>query len=320
MFDIVIQPFVAKFDGTNILLACLAGHLTIFAFGYPYIYRAISNLSNISVILTERLKNNKLRKYYSKFIIVIFTSNLVSLLFPNIGMISILSCAFLFSHIWYVMTLYQIIENVAINPFEIVVNKNIHDANAVIKVPNEIEKDIELVIDLICYSEKNCFTEPDIAKYFTWLIDVTFLKLKNYNIDKFDHLFCVMPEDSEILFSTLSKIRWLNQWAVNEKKLMTLGLINNFYSWILEYGMSPTKNFNDEAYPILKNVRNTQNLYEEYENAKDNKAKYSIQKQYNFIKRIQNEILEEIKYVIFYRINNQFIASGEIYDLVQLLY
>ena len=81
MFDIIIHPPISGFDGTNILLACLAGHLTIFAFGYPYIYRAISNLSNISTILTQRVKNNKWRKYYSIFIIAIFILNLVALLF-----------------------------------------------------------------------------------------------------------------------------------------------------------------------------------------------------------------------------------------------
>ena len=37
MFDIIIDPPISGFDGTNILLACLAGHLTIFAFGYTQI-------------------------------------------------------------------------------------------------------------------------------------------------------------------------------------------------------------------------------------------------------------------------------------------
>ena len=87
MFDIIIHPPISGFDGTNILLACLAGHLTIFAFGYPYIYRAISNLSNISTILTQRVKNNKWRKYYSIFIIVIFILNLVALLFLKIQLL-----------------------------------------------------------------------------------------------------------------------------------------------------------------------------------------------------------------------------------------
>ena len=94
MLDFIIYSPVSGFDGTNILLACLAGHLTIFAFGYPYIYRAISNLSNISTILTQRVKNNKWRKYYSIFIIAIFILNLVALLFYNIKIISTFSCSY----------------------------------------------------------------------------------------------------------------------------------------------------------------------------------------------------------------------------------
>ena len=53
MFDIIFQT-TKSCDGTNILLSCFAGNLTIFAFGFPYIYRAISNLSRISIILTTR--------------------------------------------------------------------------------------------------------------------------------------------------------------------------------------------------------------------------------------------------------------------------
>lgn len=159
MFDVIIHPPISGFDGTNILLACLAGHLTIFAFGYPYVYRSVNNLSNISVILTQRVKNNKWRKFYSIFIITIFISNLIVLFFSNIKIISALSCGFLFLHILYVMNLYQIIENVTIDPFETVVNNNIHDVDSTIQVQSELENDSILVIELICYATKNTINE-----------------------------------------------------------------------------------------------------------------------------------------------------------------
>ena len=108
MFDIIIQPQVTEFNGSNILLACLAGHLTIFAFGYPYIYRAINNLSNISSILTDRIKNNCWRKLYSYFIIATFILNLSLLFMAQIKGCSIFSCITLLLHIFYIMYLYKI--------------------------------------------------------------------------------------------------------------------------------------------------------------------------------------------------------------------
>ena len=182
MFDIIIHPPISGFDDTNILLACLAGHLTIFAFGYPYVYRSVNNLSNISTILTHRVKNNKWRKYYSIFIIVIFILNLVALLFSNKEIISTLSCVLLFIHIWYVMILYQIIENITIEPFEVVINKNINGKNSEIKVPSELENDSILVIELIYYATKNTINDDVLKKYFIWLIDATFHLFNEYDI------------------------------------------------------------------------------------------------------------------------------------------
>ena len=210
MFDIIIHPPISGFDGTNILLACLAGHLTIFAFGYPYIYRAITNLSNISTILTNRIKNNSWRKYYSRFIIVAFVINLFSLLLPNIVVISIFSSIILFLHIVYVMHLYKIIENGISNPFELIINKDIHESNSQFKSIAELENDITLVIDLICYFEKNTFSEADELNYFIWLINATILKFKNFNTSNYDSLVGLNPNDYKTLFSTLHKVQWLN--------------------------------------------------------------------------------------------------------------
>ncbi|MBO5435242.1 hypothetical protein J6A31_05415, partial [bacterium] len=284
MLDIVIQPSIVEFDGTNILLACLAGHLTIFAFGYPYIYRAISNLSNISNILTERIKNNIWRNLYSKFIVCSFVINLFSLLKPNSEIISIILCVFLFLHIIYVMKLYKIIENVAIKPFEIVINKNINETNFKITKPKELENDIILVIDLICYTEKNSFNEPNLHEYFSWLINISFFNFKKYDLANFDYFLGVLPQDQKILYFTLFKLQWLNQWAVNEKKITTLDYIDNAYSWLLEYGMDHPKGFNDKAYPILKTVKNIEELKKEYIEISDNTRRATIQKHCDLVK------------------------------------
>lgn len=320
MFDIIIHPSISEFDGTNILLACLAGHLTIFAFGYPYIYGAISNLSNISTILTQRVKNNKWRKYYSKFIIAIFILNLIALLFSNREITSALSCVFLFIHICYVMILYQIIENIIIDPFEVVINKNINEENSEIKVPSELENDGILVVELICHATQNTINYDVLKKYFTWLIDATFHLFNEYDIKRFDSLFGIKPKDQETVYSTLLKIQWLNQWAVNEKKSSILDWINNFYTWVLLYGINPPKNFNNEAHPILLAIENTKILDENYIKTTDKLIKNKIYKQYNFIKRIQNNILESYKYSLLYRIENHFLSYNEMSDFVDILY
>lgn len=320
MLDIVIQSSAVEFDGTNILLACLAGHLTIFAFGYPYIYRAISNLSNISNILTERIKSNIWRTLYSKFVIFSFVINLFSLLKVDLEIISIISCVFLLIHIIYVMNIYKIIENVVIKPFEIVINKNINESNWKIENPKELENDIILVIDLICYAEKNSFNEPNLHKYFAWLINITFFKLKKYDITKFDYFLGILPKEHEELYSTLFKIQWLNQWAVREKKSTTLNYIDNAYSWLCEFGSTHPKGFNDKAYPILKTIKNFYELKEEYSKISNNTEKSNIEKQCKFLKCIQSEILEQRKQISLYRINNKFLSSNEIYYFVELLY
>lgn len=320
MFDIIIHPLISGFDGINILLACLAGHLTIFAFGYPYVYRSVNNLSNISTILTQRVKNNKWRKNYSIFIIVIFILNLIVLSFSNIEIISILSCILLLFHIFYVMILYQIIENVTIDPFKIVINKNINGKNSEIEVPSELENDSILVIELICHATKNTINDDVLKKYFTWLIDATFHIFKKYNINKFSSLLGIMPKDQETVCLTLSKIEWLNQWAVNEKKYPILDWINNFYTWVLLYGINPPKHFNNEAHPILLTIENTKILDENYNKTTDKLIKNQIYKQYNFIKRIQNNILESYKYSLLYRIDNHFLSYNEMSDFVDVLY
>lgn len=320
MFDVIIHPPISGFDGTNILLACLAGHLTIFAFGYPYVYRSVNNLSNISAILTQRVKNNKWRKFYSIFIITIFISNLIVLFFSNIKIISALSCGFLFLHILYVMNLYQIIENVTIDPFETVVNNNIHDVDSTIQVPFELENDSILVIELICYATKNTINEDVLKKYFTWLIDATFHIFNEYDIKNFNNLLGILPKEQETVFSTLLKIQWLNQWAVSEKQSSILDWINNFYAWVLLYGINPPKNFNNEAHPILSEIENTKILDANYDKTTDNLIKNKIYKQYNFIKRIQNNILESYKYSLLYRIDNHFLSYNEMFDFIDVLY
>lgn len=320
MFDIVIQPQVTEFNGSNILLACLAGHLTIFAFGYPYIYRAINNLSNISSILTDRIKNNCWRKLYSYFIITTFILNLSLLFMAQIKGCSIFSCITLLLHIFYIMYLYKIIENVSIDPFESVINKNIHEQDSKIDFAKDFENDVSLIIDLICYATKNTFSEPNLKKYFTWLVDASFHSYKNYNIKKFDSLLGIMPEDQEIMFLVLTKIQWLNQWATNEKKTIILEWINNYYDLLLWYGIQLPDKSNIEAHPLLNSIENNNILDENYEKATDNIIKIQIQNKYNLIKRIQEHTLNVIKYSLLYRIEEGFTSYNEMFYFKEWLY
>lgn len=116
------------------------------------------------------------------------------------------------------MNIYQIIENSILNPFAEIENNNISELDIKLKNKIELENDIVLVTDLICYYEKNSFNEPDLNKYFSWLIDITFLKFKEYNISNFDCFWGILPKEQDLLYSTLYKVYWLNRWAVNEKK------------------------------------------------------------------------------------------------------
>ena len=320
MFDIIIHPPISGFDGTNILLACLAGHLTIFAFGYPYIYRAISNLSNISTILTQRVKNNKWRKYYSKFIIVIFILNLVALLFSNIEIISTLSCVFLLFHILYVTILYQIIENVTIEPFKTVINKNTHNVDFTIQVPSELENDITLIIDLICYFEKSTYSQTDESNYFIWLINATIFKLKNFDTSKYDPFIGLKPDNYKTLFSGLYKVQWLNQWAVDQKKTSLLYYIEEFYLMLLEYGVPHSKNIDYSKFPILNTIDTIDKLNTQYSKTNNIDTKTLIQNKYDFIKYVQKKVLEYFEQVYRYRIINHCTMPYDMGNFIELLY
>lgn len=320
MFDIIFQATSRPFDGTNIILSSLAGNLTIFAFGFPYIYRAINNLSKISNILTGRIKNKRWRIFYPWFLIVVFILNAVCLIWHTYKVFSIISIIFLLIHIVYVMNIYQIIENSILNPFAEIENNNISELDIKLKNKIELENDIVLVTDLICYYEKNSFNEPDLNKYFSWLIDITFLKFKEYNISNFDCFWGILPKEQDLLYSTLYKVYWLNRWAVNEKKIVSLDYIDNFYSWILEYGLVHPNDFNDKMHTILKSINSIDDLKKDYFDASDDIAKDRIKKHCDFIERIQSDVLEQKKQTSLYRINNKFISNSEIYYFVELLY
>lgn len=305
MLDIVFQTAPEQIDNTSILLMCFAGNITIFAFGYPYIFRAINNLSIISSVLCNRVKNNRFIKFYSCFLIIVFILNAISLFFTKSINWSISLVIFLLIHICYVMSLYYFIENKLITPFNAIINKNIHEDNSKFKNLNELKNDIILVFDIINYLEKHSVKESEIIEYITWLIDVTILKFKNYNINKFDDFFGVESKEYENLFFVLLKIQWLNQWAVNEKNLDTLAYINYFYSWILWYGITHPNDFNNTSFPLLQSIK-----INEYDNYK----------RQNVIKYIQSNILDFIKQSIVYRINNTFLSTNENYYLITLLY
>jgi len=289
MFDIVINALPKSIDSTNVLLTCLAGNLTIFAFGYPYIYRAINNLANISSILTNRVRGNIYFKFYPIYIIFLFILNAISLLWFDSIVWGVSSVILLLGHIFYIMALYHYIETKTLEPFKLVINKEINEHGLIIKKDKELENDINLVLDLICYAEKITINEPDLYKYFDWLTNVTFFNFKTFDNEKFDFLFGIKQKYYNGVFCTLYKTQWLNQWAVDYKKRTTLYYIANFYQKILEYSSV--------------DVNKT-------DNTKQNEIK----------KVIQNTTLEYLKQVILYRINHDFVLDNEMEYFVNLFY
>ena len=61
-------------------------------------------------------------------------------------------------------------------------------------------------------------------------------------------------------------------------------------------------------------------LKKEYIEISDNTRRATIKKHCDMVKRIQNKLLEQIEQISLYRINNNFISSGEINFFVELLY
>lgn len=289
MFDVVITNIPRTIDTTSVLLTCLAGNLTIFAFGYPYIYRAINNLTNISSILSNRGKNNRYLKYYPIYITVVFILNIVSLVWFYSIIWCTCSLILLLVHIFYIMGLYHYIETKTLEPFNLVNNKNVPNQGLTIKNNKEFENDINLVLDLICYAEKITINEPDLNKYFEWLKDVTLLNFKSFDDEKFDFLFGIKRQDYNSIFCTLYKIQWLNQWAVDNKKTTTLYYISNFFEEILK----------NKA--IITNKTNNTNWN-------------------GITKVIQSRTLEYLKQVILYRIKHEQMLNSEMEYFVNLIY
>lgn len=289
MFDVIITNIPRTIDTTSVLLTCLAGNLTIFAFGYPYIYRAINNLTNISSILSNRGKNNRYLKYYPIYITIVFILNIVSLVWFYSIIWCICSLILLLVHIFYIMGLYHYIETKTLEPFNLVINKNGPNQGLTIKNNKEFENDINLVLDLICYAEKITINEPDLNKYFEWLKDATLLNFKSFDDKKFDFLFGIKRQYYNSIFCTLYKIQWLNQWAVDNKKTTTLYYISNFFEEILK----------NKA--IITNKTNNTNWNE-------------------VTKVIQSRTLEYLKQVILYRIKHEQMLNSEMEYFVNLIY
>lgn len=86
------------------------------------------------------------------------------------------------------------------------------------------------------------------------------------------------------------------------------------------YGINPPKNFNNDAHPILLTIENIKTLDANYDKTTDELIKNQIYKQYNFIIRVQNNILESYKYSLLYRINNHFLSYSEMCNFVDILY
>lgn len=77
------------------------------------------------------------------------------------------------------------------------------------------------------------------------------------------------------------------------EKIVSLDYIDNFYSWILEYGLVHPNDFNDKVHTILKSINSIDDLKKDYFDASDDIDKDRIKKHCDFIERIQSDVLEQ---------------------------
>jgi len=217
---------ISNIDSLAIFLTCFAGNLAVFAFGYPFVKRAVSNLSKISEILRDRVSKRKWVKYYPYFLRVMFILYLIFFmiiiggeLFKNSNiLLTISSMLFLIFHIFYVMKLYDIIDSAISNPFIVV--SSIKNTN------KNIEDDIAISRDLILHSILTGENKSNITGYFKYLIEASFHKwnitLENENQQSSNTILSFYQGQQEIinfLLSTINSICYISRVAVDTKSL-----------------------------------------------------------------------------------------------------
>lgn len=298
---------IENFNFNEIILSALAGNLTIFAFGYPYIYRAFGELSRISIILSERVKNKTIIKLYSPFVLTIIILNLISLMQSDSIIFCNLTIIYLLIHIIFIMLVYKTTEDYRREPYNALTYKDIN--NLKIKQEESFEKDIEndtlLTIDLIYFFGKNTYPLEKLPLYFNWLINITYYKFAHFKKQNLNSLLLIDSKDSQWLFSTYEKMIVLNQICSEQQKSSLTYLIDHFCICMMEY-MSETHQENYKtAYPLLK---------------LSHKSNISVFKHQLFLKQIFNRTTILIKNIYWNRIEHEFFNKYHLKDFVRIIY
>ena len=293
-----------KFDLLSIALFCITGNLSIFAFGYPYIYDAIEKLSEISKTISDKIRNYKRISWYKWGLGVIFASDLVFIgsivFFDSLYKIYLyFSIIVLFSHIIWVMKIYKFIFDIKNNPFSLIYNKKIKykdfwivgNENINNKKGNN-DDNIQLISDIILYKIKNDLDDERVGNvYIPYLIGLT-----AYKFDKIltDNKIDLIVDRLSKYVSSLGKMQYINQKIVQYKIFDKFTIIDSFFLILLRYQENLTdidKNMK-EKFPLLFNKLKNIN-------------------EFNF-PILKKNILETYYYVWLYRIENN---CFRIYDV-----
>jgi len=297
-------------DSLTISLACFAGNITIFAFAYPFVKRAVGDLNRISYILRDRISQSRWIKWYSRILGVGIIANLMLIILgvylnPLICLVLIISVISIIGHIFYVMKLYNIIGEATDNPFSKV--KNIQE---IIEFEGA-ENDITFVQDLVLYNIKTGESTRKIWDYFDYLIKISFhkwnMKLESDDIHTF--YFGLEREEQRILFSSVNRVCYINRIAVDTKSLEYFYYIDGFFNNLLYYGIKMNNEKEQEwcleIYPALKNT---------FKILANNSGKQ------HFVSQIRSDILEYYIASISYRIEQKVFQIDNINSVVHLLY
>jgi hypothetical protein len=331
-----------QIDVLPIALVCFAGNLTIFAFAFPYIFRAVRDISKVSEILSKRCRQKKLVKQYPKFLVLLFIIYLVMLTscffvkqMPYL--LAFILLLLLLCHVFYVIFFYMKIDDIIAKPMDYLEWEN----NS-----KKEREDIFLIQDLILFSIKTGENESQLNKYTEEFIKITFRKFNNYlkqiiESEIYWHSLDFLTTDGEKkrkdLELPIDRMLYMNKRAIDANNTEFLNWVDYFFKCLLEYDAREresqkddnfTKAYPDILYPhtkllqIKKQIQQDSNKYQhdailnfcEYLN-KEFVSEYAYAILYRIKKEVFSEIdIDNVVYILFYVINNSEIFSTNIYE------
>lgn len=248
-FEIISQILLTnKIDALPIALASLTGNLTIFAFAYPYIYKAVEGIGEVSGVLSQRVRDERTVKYYRRFLRGLFLSNFFALTtsffvkeFPYwlAGIVLIL----LIAHIFYVMGLYHIISKAFSSPLDYLkFGKNKKYGK---NEEQDIKLDIFLLQDLFLFYIRTGLRRAELSKYIQKFIDITIYKFNKFletmlsSEGVFDVGYFLIKSrisvKGEDLLLPVDRMSYLNIRAADNNNTEFLYYADAFFQSLLEY-------------------------------------------------------------------------------------